>query len=118
MRLHLAFGLLAGFGACKAQAQNHPDYLNYGGDELQLTCESDDRAVLYYLNTEARMSSTADHDLSSSCITIEVQLEATGGPEHITVTVPEGWITIPGVLTVEDGFQGEMLLLRGVFEAM
>lgn len=118
MKLFFAFLLLSALWATTTYAQDHPDYIEFFMDEFQLTCESDDRAVLYYANSDQRLSSTSDHEMSAGCINITVHLESTGGPENITVTLPEGWVPIPFLLSVADGFQGEMVLVRGVPDSM
>lgn len=107
--------------ALPTRADTPPRYVERNGDELQLTRETEDRAVVWFLNSDVRQSpggvTHLYHDGLEVAVRITVNYEE-GTSERMTVRAPDGWWAYPEYLDLEDGTQGVIYLMRGEFQGM
>jgi len=117
----MALGLAMSLAAWHAAAEGLPRYVEQSGDEYQLTRESEDLAVVEYLNGAAQMSPGHDVHLTHDGVTVRVRTDlnvGAGGAERIVVE-PEGdWWADPPSLDVVDGTRGVVILRRGEWLGM
>lgn len=106
----LVAGLLA-IGGVSAHAQPMP-VQDGPRDEWTMEREAEDWYRVHYYNAYPAASWGAPRHLTVGGMVVGLSLEATSGPEHLTVTPPEGWLAIPERITVEDGQIGVIDVIR------
>jgi len=112
--------VLAG-AVAHAQTIDAPAYMQAGSDEYQLRQESEDMAVLEYLNDSARASNGWGGTLQDgeAWVTLSTTINIDGERERVTVDeVAPGWIAEEYHVDVADGERGVIVLRRGLFMGM
>lgn len=82
-------------------------------DEFVLDQEADHYATITFYNATPPASGGHPLTLTDGDLTVRLRLAIGMGPETLTVLAPEGWVAIPGSVTVEDGETGVIELFRG-----